>query len=65
MSEHVHDWQRPKGPQAVILTNPPLHTYACECGAFTHHPETGEPCWCHPRDVGTDRQPPQTEHEER
>lgn len=50
-SHHVHDWKRPEGGGVVIATYPEQHPYVCECGAFTHDPETGDPCrTCAPED---------------
>lgn len=42
--EHVHKWKLPEGGFMVIDTFPPQYPYECACGAFTHSPETGEPC---------------------
>jgi hypothetical protein len=48
---HQHDWHLPDGPYMVIDTFPEQLPYICECGAFTHDPETGEPCrMCNPVD---------------
>jgi hypothetical protein len=50
VSEHQHEW-RLSLDEPLIDTYPEQHPYVCECGAFTHNPETGEPCSiCHPKD---------------
>jgi hypothetical protein len=41
--EHIHKWSLDMSAP-VIDTAPPLYLYECECGAVTHHPETGRPC---------------------
>lgn len=52
--EHAHKWELARsesGSVFVIDTFPEQLPYVCECGAFTHHPETGEPCrGCAPTD---------------
>lgn len=50
-AEHEHRFRLPEGGFFVIDTNPPEYPYTCECGAFTHDPETGAPCeMCAPLD---------------
>jgi hypothetical protein len=51
MSNHTHEWKLPEGGYVVIDTFPEQHPYSCDCGAFTHDPETGRPCPnCAPED---------------
>jgi hypothetical protein len=48
---HEHEWHIPDGPIFVIDTYPEQYPYLCACGAFTHDPETGNPCrTCAPED---------------
>ena len=49
--DHEHTWHLPEGGFCVIATYPPQYPYVCECGAFTHDPESGAPCeMCAPDD---------------
>jgi hypothetical protein len=51
MSEHEHRFTLPEDGFISIDTYPPQYPYTCECGAFTHDPETGAPCQtCAPLD---------------
>lgn len=50
-ARHEHKWVLPDGPVVVVDTYPEKYPFRCECGAFTHDPETGAPCpICAPED---------------
>jgi hypothetical protein len=50
VSSHAHVWERQPW---VIDTAPETYIWTCECGAVTHHKDTGELCvQCTKRQVG-------------